>query len=191
MCKLIEVSGTPDAGKTTTIDMVKSYLISRNFPVIVIGEARGKTLPPKDSRKSLLFNIWVGTSAAESILSAKEKGKNNEIIIVDRGLIDYQFWVYYYFKKGKCSKQEAEEALSMDIFTNKNLLPDLFIGMTTSVDEAIKRSRSKNNTVSLEFHNKVFTDFFKTVTVPKYLLDTTYLSPEETTKKFLELIEIH
>lgn len=191
MCKLIEVSGTPDAGKTTAIDMVKTHLISRNFPVIVIGEAGGKSLPPKSSRKSLLFNIWVGTSAAESILSAKEKCKNNEIIIVDRGLIDYQFWVYYYFKKGKCSKQEAEEALSMDIFTNKKLLPDLFISMTTSVDEAIKRSRSKNNTVSLEFHNKVFTDFFKTVTVPKYLLDTTYLSPEETTKKFLELIEIH
>lgn len=163
MCKLIEVSGTPDAGKTTTIDMVKSYLINRNFPVIVIGEAGGKTLPSKNSRKSLLFNIWVGTSAAESILSTKEK----------------------------CSKLEAEEALNLDIFTDKNLLPDLFIGMTTSVDEAIKRSRSKNNTVSLEFHNKVFTDFFKTVTVPKYLLDTTYLSPEETTKKFLELIEIH
>lgn len=102
MCKLIEVSGTPDAGKTTTIDLVKSYLISRNFPVIVIGEAGGKTLPPKASRKSLIFNIWVGTSVAESILSTKEKCKNNEIIIVDRGLIDYQFWVYYYLRKEIC-----------------------------------------------------------------------------------------
>ena len=191
MCKLIEVSGTPDAGKTTTIDMVKSYLISRNIPVTVIGEAGGKNLPPKNSRSSLLFNIWVGTSAVESILSAKEKCKDNEIIIVDRGLFDYQFWVYYYLKKGKCTKQEAKKALDMEIFTDKKLLPDLFIGMTTSVEEAIKRSKSKNNTVPLEFHNKSFVDFFETIKVPKHLLDTTYLSPEETTAKFLELLKIH
>lgn len=191
MCKLIEVSGTPDAGKTTAINMVKKYLVSRNFPVIVIGEAGGENLPPKSSRKSLLFNIWVGTNVAKSILSTKQKCKNNEIIIVDRGLIDYQFWVYYYLKKGKCSRSEAENALNMDIFTDKKLLPDLFIGMTTSVEEAIKRSKSKNNTVSLEFHNKTFVDFFENVKVPKHLLDTTYLSPEDTTKKFLELIEIH
>ena len=191
MSKLIEVSGTPDAGKTTTINMVKNELIKRFLPVKVIGEAGGKTLPPKSSRKNLNYNIWIGTNVAESILSAKEYCEKDSIIIVDRGFIDYQFWVYYYLKKGKCSLDEANEALKMNIFKNKSLIPDLFIGVTTSVEESTKRSRNNINTVSLEFHNKVFLDFFETIPTPKHLLDTTNLSPEESTKKFLELLEVH
>ena len=88
MSKLIEFTGTPDAGKTTVISKIKEVLEERNNKVILLGEANGLELPPQNLRDSLAYNEWVGENACKGILKALEE--NPDIILVDRGIIDFR-----------------------------------------------------------------------------------------------------
>ena len=51
MSKLIEFSGTPDAGKTTLIKSLDSKKKKNGLSVINLGEANGESLPPQNFKR--------------------------------------------------------------------------------------------------------------------------------------------
>lgn len=87
MSIMIELSGTPDAGKTTSLHSLFEVCKKNGYNTILLEEANGKTLLPHNLRGTLAFNEWIGTNACEGILKAKEK--NPDIILVDRGFLDF------------------------------------------------------------------------------------------------------
>ena len=190
MSKLIEFTGTPDAGKTTVISKIKEVLEERNNKVILLGEANGLELPPQNLRDSLAYNEWVGENACKGILKALEE--NPDIILVDRGIIDFRFWNYLYQRNGKATEEEVKELQAKELFQDKRLIPDLLVAVTVSIDEAINRNRklvNKRNWV--ENHNLLFEEFYSSYRGTKVSLDTTRLSKEQVKEEVLKMLREH
>lgn len=190
MSKLIEFTGTPDAGKTTVISKIKEVLEERNNKVILLGEANGLELPPQNLRDSLAYNEWVGENACKGILKALEE--NPDIILVDRGIIDFRFWNYLYQRNGKATEEEVKELQAKELFQDKRLIPDLLVAVTVSIDEAINRNRklvNKRNWV--ENHNLLFEEFYSSYRGTKVSLDTTRLSKEQVKEEVLKMLKEH
>ncbi len=187
MSTIIEFSGTPDAGKTTVLNSLYEEFKNRGKNVILLGEASGKKLPPHDLRGTLAYNEWVGRNACEGIQEALSQ--NPEILLVDRGLLDFRFWNYFYEQSGKASPEEVKELQTKPEFTDRKLVPDLFVAVTVSLEEAIKRHpdlAQKSDWV--QNHNKLFDSFYKSYKGNKATLDTSSLSREEVKKSALDII---
>ncbi len=187
MSIMIELSGTPDAGKTTSLHSLFEVCKKNRYNTILLEEANGKTLLPHNLRGTLAFNEWIGTNACEGILKAKEK--NPDIILVDRGFLDFRFWNYFYEKTGKATHQEVKDVQSKSNFTNMGLVPDLFVAVTVSTEEALRRNPSLSRKIDwVNEHNFLFNQFYGTYKGPKEQLDTTDLTREETLSSIIETI---
>ena len=86
---VIEFAGTPQAGKTTSVDALKKFFNRNGISVYVIPE-RASTCPIKD-KHHMIFNIWTGCMGLIQLLSALER--NVSVIILDRGLFDVLVWM--------------------------------------------------------------------------------------------------
>ena len=190
MAKIIEIAGTPDSGKTTALRNVSEELRKRGISTEVIIETRGKNLFPHEQRGTLEYNIKVGTITCRNIIE-RVKDSMADIILIDKGYVDYLFWIDYYLFNKKCSVEEAENARKLQQFQDERLIPDLFIGMTVEPEVAIARCEDKpeTRTVKLKEHNEVFYRFFDSYTLTeKYLIDTTELSKEEVCQEIIKKI---
>ena len=187
MSRLIEFSGTPDAGKTTLINSVCEHLRSSGINVIHLGEANGEELPPQNLRGSLDYNKWVGINACNGIMQALSQ--NPDLIIADRGFLDFRFWNYFYQSTGKATPQEVQNLQNETFFQNRDLVPDLFVAITVSLEEALKRNPNleKKQDWVIE-HNSLFESFYESYNGPKFKMDTSGLSKENVLNKSLELI---
>lgn len=190
MSKIIEFTGTPDAGKTTVITSVKKVLEEKKNKVILLGEANGLELPPQELRGTLGYNEWVGENACNGILNALEQ--NPDIILVDRGIIDFRFWNFLYQKGGKATEEEVRALQSKELFQDKRLIPDLLVAVTVSIDEAIKRNpKLSSKREWVENHNSLFEEFYSSYRGTKSSLDTTTLSIEEVKEEVLKILRVH
>lgn len=190
MSKIIEFTGTPDAGKTTVITSVKKVLEEKKNKVILLGEANGLELPPQELRGTLGYNEWVGENACKGILNALEQ--NPDIILVDRGIIDFRFWNFLYQKGGKATEEEVKALQSKELFQDKRLIPDLLVAVTVSIDEAIKRNpKLSSKREWVENHNSLFEEFYSSYRGTKSSLDTTTLSIEEVKEEVLKTLRVH
>lgn len=188
MSKVIEFSGTPDAGKTTVISRLKKILEEKGKNVILLGEANGLELPPQDLRGTIKYNEWVGKNACEGIINAVNQ--NPDIVLVDRGIIDFRFWNYLYKKNGKATEEEVAEIQNQEVFQDKRLIPDLLIAVTVSIDEAIRRNPNlARKRRWVENHNDLFEKFYDTYKGNKTKIDTTELSKEDVENEILKLLQ--
>lgn len=190
MSKIIEFSGTPDAGKTTLVNSLLDTFKKNGYNTILLGEANGKTLPPHNLRGSLGYNEWVGQNACEGILDALQQ--NPDILLVDRGLLDFRFWNYFYEKTGKATHEEVKLLQSKQPFTDMQLVPDLFVAVTVSIEEALKRNPSLSKKADwVQEHNALFEEFYATYKGSKEQLDTSSLSKVEVVLNAIEMISTH
>ena len=190
MSKIIEFTGTPDAGKTTVITSVKKVLEEKKNKVILLGEANGLELPPQELRGTLGYNEWVGENACNGILNALEQ--NPDVILVDRGIIDFRFWNFLYQKGGKATEEEVKALQIKELFQDKRLIPDLLVAVTVSIDEAIKRNpKLSSKREWVENHNSLFEEFYSSYRGTKSSLDTTTLSIEEVKEEVLKILRVH
>lgn len=182
MARLIEFSGTPDAGKTTLINSLFDSLKSSGLNVIRLGEANGAELPPQDLRGSLGYNEWVGKSACDGILDAFSQ--NPDLIIADRGFVDFRFWNYFYQSIGKATPQEVKDVQGKTQFQNELLIPDLFVAVTVSLEEAFRRHPALSRKQDwVQQHNNLFEQFYESYKGNKLKIDTSDLSKEELLSK--------
>ena len=190
MSILIEFSGTPDAGKTTLLKSLYSIFNKSGYNTILLGEASGKTLPPHNLRGSLGYNEWVGQNACEGILNAMRQ--NSDVLLVDRGVLDFRFWNYFYEKTGKATPEEVKKLQAKPPFNNIELVPDLFVAVTVSIEEAQKRNPSLSKKVDwVQEHNRLFEQFYENYKGTKEKLDTTTFSKDAVVSNTIEIINAH
>lgn len=187
MSKIIEFTGTPDAGKTTVISNIKKLLEENKQRVILLDEANNLELPPQNLRGTLTYNKWVGENACRGIINAVEQ--KPDIILVDRGIIDFRFWNFLYQRNGKATEEEVKDVQSNELFQDKRLIPDLLVAVTVSIDEAIKRNpKLALKRKWVENHNLLFDEFYRSYRGNKVYLDTTRLSKEGVQEEVLKLL---
>ena len=173
---MIEFTGTPEAGKTTVISNLQKSLERQGLNVIVVQES-AELQPAEFPKGNWDANWWMRYITCAKILHSSYIPC--DIVIIDRGVIDLQFWGIKFLKSNSCSIEEFISYMSM--FSSK-LNPDFLIALTVNPETALKRRGGPGRIVNYEFlkdYNDLFHSFYSTITVPKNLIDTSNMTIDD------------
>ena len=93
---MVEFSGTPEAGKTTTINTVANIMRNANYRVIVLRES-AESLPDEIAKGTFQANMWMHFITQAGLLKAVHA--DADIALIDRGIVDSEFYVKNSFQK--------------------------------------------------------------------------------------------
>jgi hypothetical protein len=101
---VLEITGTPKAGKTTLIGMVQSFLRQCGWRVHLLEERAG--LCPLPMKGHFFFNTWTTGTMLAGLLDAVDR--DDDLVILDRGLFDALVWLQIQADEGQVSAEEAK-----------------------------------------------------------------------------------
>lgn len=179
---IVEFTGTPEAGKTTVINILFEDLKKLGYKVKLYPESAEIT--PKEFPKGCFeAKLWMNFDTAKNILEAQYMS-DYEIVLFDRGAFDRMFWIYL------DSVYNPEIAAKNSVLNNIfNEYPsDLLVAFYVSIDEAIRRRGGEGRLVTKDFiynYNTLFQTFISTLETNKFVLNTT----DKTIEEVVELVE--
>lgn len=182
---MVEFSGTPEAGKTTTINTVANIMRNANYRVIVLRES-AESLPDEIAKGTFQANMWMHFITQAGLLKAVHA--DADIALIDREIVDSEFYGQKFLLEGGCSKDEYEEFERTFL---QCLKPDLFITLMVTPEEAIKRRGGEGRLVNREYvrkYNEAYLKYFRKVQYPKELINTEMKEPSEVSKQVSDII---
>lgn len=182
---MVEFSVTPEAGKTTTINRVANILRNENYKVIILRES-AESLPNDIPKGTFYANMWMHFITQAGLLRAIHS--DADIALIDRGIVDSEFYGQKFLKEGGCSQEEYEEFERTFL---KGLKPDLFITLMVSPEESIKRRGGEGRLVNKEYvrkYNELFLKFFEKIEQTKELIYTDKMDFCEVSKTVSNII---
>lgn len=148
---VIEFSGTPRTGKTTTINNLYDFFKKGGFDVSIIeefttSETYKEKFRSKLDRMSLGdSNIAILEEVYRQLQNAISSGK--EIILIDRSINDRQMWNYRRFIRGDMPEDQYLEARDKYLVISKDLIDFLVI---TYADPLVSLKRDYLSSLALE-----------------------------------------
>lgn len=193
---IIEVLGTPNAGKTSAIQTFEKILKRNGVKHKIIYEAASRC--KIKNKLSPDFNLWTLSETIKQLLEVYSG--NYDIVICERGLLDTICWCELYYQDNIISKDEHQKLLdyillnrfishigccyimecSVEASLERENLSGLLDVTGTIVNEVVL---SKYNT-SLERAKQLYSKYFKMLMT----LDTSILSQSEINKSFISSI---
>jgi len=139
---VVEFSGTPKSGKSTSVEAIRHFFARHQFRVHVLAERAA--VCPIPMKGHLFFNTWCATSMLAELLANVET--ETDIIIVDRGLFDSLVWMTMQEDRGELTAQEARTIEGFLLLDRWCTLTDLAVVMSVSPDEALSRENAQRIT---------------------------------------------
>ncbi len=102
---IFEFTGTPSAGKTTTITELDKLFRRMGFRVLCPQE--GAQVIRHIDRTTPLYNISTGIEAAKKLVSYAT-GHLYDVVLFDRCIFDAYCWMHYWEKKGLLAPRERQ-----------------------------------------------------------------------------------
>ena len=151
---IIEFSGTPRTGKTTTIKNLYDFFKKGGFKVSIIEEFTTSKYY-KEQLKEKLDNMSIGDcniAIIEYVHAQLLEALNseNEIILIDRSINDRQIWNYRRYINGDIPKVQYQNIKAKYSKISKELIDFLVI---TYADSLISLKRDYNSSLALEKRN--------------------------------------
>lgn len=184
---IVEFLGTPEAGKTTSIKLLRRTLLDKGYRVGLVRES-AEIVPDMFKTGNIKGNIWMAMKTGQRIYEEANK-KNNEIILVDRGIVDTLFWNHLYVNKGEFT--EEQNKCVGDFFEAIGIKSDFAVFLTISATESIKRRGGEGRLVNEKFiegFNSELLNFLPSVDTKRYILNTEKKTPIEVHDNLLEVI---
>ena len=147
---VIEFTGTPRTGKTTTINNLYDFFKKGGFEIAIIEELTTSKYYKEQLKKRLSEmsdmdrNIAIVEETYNQLLSALSLGK--EIILIDRSINDRQIWNYCRYLKGDIKNKEYQELTEKYCNISKELIDFLVI---TYAEPLTSLKRDYNSSLSL------------------------------------------
>ena len=182
---MVEFSGTPEAGKTTTINAVADMLRKNDYKTIILKES-AESLPSEIPKGTFDANMWMHFITQSGLISALYS--KADIVLIDRGIIDSEFYGQKFLNDGLCTKAKYDEFKKMFL---QHLKPNLFIALMVTPEESVKRRGGKGRLVNKEYiqnYNEAYLKFFETIIVNKHLIMTDNIELYEVCKTVLNII---
>ncbi len=185
---IVEFTGTPEAGKTTTIDLVEQKLLNLGYTVKVYPESaeKSKSIFPKEEYSKYDSKFWMYLDTLRNITEAPYQ--NYDIILFDRGAIDKKFWINLDASNGIFNTRLSYLAKLFD-----DIPPDLLIVLRVSVNESLRRRGGEGHIVTksfLETYNSILDVFIDSIGINKNIICTDNMQIDEVveivTKTILE-----
>ena len=183
---LVEFLGTPEAGKTTTIKLLRNSLVSLGYNVDIIRES-AEIVPSYFGKGSLDAHFWMRLTTARSILEALQG--NADIVLLDRGTLDTIFWDYLFFKEHRLDESTRKHV--DDFFTDIGLFPNLCIILHIPPELSIQRRGGEGRIVTKKFveeFNDTLFEFASQIDQPQISIDTSSKPPDEIAQTLLKEI---
>jgi predicted NUDIX family phosphoesterase len=139
---VLEFSGTPKAGKTTTITQIQAFLKRCGFRVKVVVE-RASVCPIRDKKHSN-FNVWTACTTLAQILESTQEPPGPEdpqILILDRGLFDSLCWLAFMDRLSRLRTEDRQRVEDFLLINDWRKRITGVIVMTTSPREALRREQ--------------------------------------------------
>lgn len=99
---IVEITGTPKAGKTTLITMVDGFLRDASWRVHVLTERAGAC--PLPMKGHFLFNTWTTGTMLAGLIDAVDR--DVDLVVLDRGVFDALIWLEIQRAHGQVSEEE-------------------------------------------------------------------------------------
>ena len=159
LCKLtkpfvIEFSGTPRTGKTTTINNLYDFFKKGGFDITVIEEFTTSKYFKEEFKQrysnlsSCDFNIAILKEVTKELKDLINS--SYDIILIDRSINDRQIWNYRRYLKGDIDSKTYEELKNEYSLMSKELIDFLVI---TTADALTSLRRDYNSSLALEQRN--------------------------------------
>lgn len=179
---VIEFSGAPKSGKTSSINSLMQFLKRNDFNVKVLQEAAG-VCPVKD-KHSPMFNLWTACDSIRALIGELESDRTKyDVIIIDRGIFDSMCWFEWLLENDKIEKSMKKV---MDSFLAMEEL-------TSYIDIVFVYKATPEKSIEREYAN-LLTDVLGSIMNPEVLSE--YLRAIDSTiekaknKKIFRKIEI-
>lgn len=176
---IVEFTGTPEAGKTTILTLLKQSLESSGFTVKVYPESaeKSKSIFPRDSYGKSKFDakFWMHLEILKNLVEAPYQ--NYDIILFDRGALDKKFWI----NLDACNGDFDDRIIYLSKLFD-DVLPDLLIVLKVSVDESLRRRGGEGHVVTREFlerYNALLNHFVNSLKINKDIICTDNMKVEE------------
>jgi thymidylate kinase len=132
---VLELTGTPKSGKTTTLSMLQGFFKASEFKVSILRERAADC--PLPMKGHFFFNAWTTCTMLAEVLATFET--NVDILILDRGFFDALIWLE--LQKARCQvSQTEEEVFSKFVLLDRwRSLVDLTLVMTVQPKVALER----------------------------------------------------
>lgn len=166
---MVEFTGTPEAGKTTSIRNVANKLLNEGYTVAILEESAEK-LPEEIPKGTWDANLWMHYQTQAGILRAAYL--KVDLVLIDRGLIDSNFYGKKFFWENVASEEQYQN------FRKKfmdELLPDFLMALVVQPQIAIQRRGGAGRLVNEEYikaYNRLFMKYYDEIECPKALIDT-------------------
>jgi predicted ATPase len=132
---VLEITGTPKAGKTTLIGMLNSFLRQCGWRVHLLEERAG--ICPLPMKGHFFFNTWTTGSMLGGLLDAVDR--DVDLVILDRGLFDALVWLEIQASEGHVSSEEADIFERFVLMERWQRLSDTTCVIDVDADEAMRR----------------------------------------------------
>lgn len=132
---VLELTGTPKAGKTTTIAALESFFTGCGYRVRVLRERAAEC--PLPMKGHFFFNTWTTCSMMAEVLGSVDAAV--DLIIVDRGFFDALVWLEQQHQRGQVSNREREVFEEFVLLDRWRTLTNLTVVAHVAPAEAIRR----------------------------------------------------
>ena len=131
---IVEFVGTPEAGKTTSVKMLRRSLEEKGYKVGLVRES-AEIVPDMFKTGSSKGNIWMTLKTAQKLY--EEINNVRDIVLVDRGIVDSLSWNYLYAKRGEFSEEKSK--CVENFFEAIGVKTDFIVALTIPTEESIRR----------------------------------------------------
>jgi len=160
---IVELAGTPKAGKSTALEVLRSFFEHCGYQVEVMRE-RAKDCPIV-MKGHFFFNTWTTTTMLASMIEKLDT--DADILLLDRGVFDSIVWLEKQQRAFQVSAKENQIFREFALLDRWRSLTDLTCVLTVSPTKAMERSKASQlvphsgSIVTEDFlveYNKVLSD---------------------------------
>lgn len=157
---VVELTGTPKSGKTTSLATLQGFFKACGYRVQLQKERAADC--PLLMKAHFFFNAWTTTTMLAEVIAAVET--NADLILLDRAFFDALIWLELQKVRGQVSEAESRIFADFVLLDRWRSLVDVTVLMTAKPDVALarenqnailRRSGSVMNTNSLNEFNDV------------------------------------
>lgn len=196
---IVEVTGSPDSGKTTTLKILDSFFRRQEYKgqkYRVWKPLEGAEAIRDIPRSSHIYNIATGNYALQILIEHSFASKY-DLILFDRCIYDSWCWMEYWFRKKDISKGVTNYLKTF--FSHgawrKNVDICFFIMCEPKIairrDQQWSLTKKSGSFTNLETVTQLYDifkksyEYFKKKNAPVSLIDTTNLNPQEAARLVL------
>ncbi|HEY4026504.1 MAG TPA: hypothetical protein VGO86_08730 [Candidatus Dormibacteraeota bacterium] len=132
---ILEFAGTPRAGKTSALSVLRGQLEAAGYRVGVVGELA--RLSPVPTKRDPDFNIWTVTTTVSRMVEAIHA--EGQVILVDRGVLDAMCWMDWHLRSGRLARKEWTAIDRFLLTRSLARMADLVLLMTVTPAQAVAR----------------------------------------------------